>query len=44
MGPDKVTLERFLQKSNPDYMIKLSKEVRSLNWITESPALRGKKT
>uniref|UniRef100_K3ZP11 Uncharacterized protein n=1 Tax=Setaria italica TaxID=4555 RepID=K3ZP11_SETIT len=40
MGPDKVTLERFLQKSNPDYMIKLSKEVRSLNWITESSALR----
>lgn len=42
MGVDKTTIERFVQKINPKYMIKLVKEIRQLNWIEDSPLLRSK--
>ncbi|XP_006662963.1 uncharacterized protein LOC102699349 [Oryza brachyantha] len=38
----KFNCERLLQKEKGDYMIKLRKEIRSLEWITESPVLRDK--
>lgn len=37
---DKVRCERLIQKVKGDYMIKLRKEIRNLEWITESPVLR----
>ncbi|TVT96914.1 hypothetical protein EJB05_57880, partial [Eragrostis curvula] len=42
IGTDKVTGEKFLQKTKGDYMIKLIKEIRALKWIPESPMLRDK--
>lgn len=41
MGSDKTTIEAFVKKNKPDYMINLAKEVRLLNWM-ESPLNRSK--
>ncbi|KAK3137674.1 hypothetical protein QOZ80_5BG0455630 [Eleusine coracana subsp. coracana] len=41
IGTSKFSVEKYIQRNRPDYMINLVKAIRKLGWIKESPAMRS---
>ncbi|XP_062225027.1 uncharacterized protein LOC133923788 [Phragmites australis] len=41
IGTTEETVEWYIRKRKPEYILKLAKTIRGLGWISESPVMRG---